>query len=88
MSLRINAIILTLVGVVFITLTTPAFANDCSDEVQNYNNALEEVSSTLRRYSRCVADSRGHDDCSSEFRRLRNAQFDFESAVSSLEGCY
>jgi hypothetical protein len=86
--LKLSVIILILVGAALISLNKPVSASDCSDEVQNYNNALEEVSSTLRRYSRCVADSRGHDDCSSEFRRLRNAQYDFESAVSSLGGCY
>jgi hypothetical protein len=58
---------------------------ECRDAVDRYNSALDDVSSTLRRYASCVSSSRGHDDCSSEFRRLRNAQDDFESAVSEYE---
>ena len=61
-------------------LATPS---ECRDAVDRYNSALDDVSDTLRRYSRCVSGSRGHDDCSSEFRRLKNAQDDFESAVSA-----
>ena len=38
---------------------------------------------TLRRYTNCISNSRGRDDCSSEFRRLKNAQDDFETAVSN-----
>jgi hypothetical protein len=42
--------------------------------VDRYNEATSEVADALRAYSRCVSDSRGHDDCSSEFSRLRSAQ--------------
>jgi hypothetical protein len=37
------------------------------------------------RHAVVHADSRGHDDCPSEFHRLRSAQDDFESAVSSYQ---
>jgi hypothetical protein len=50
-----------------------------------YNSAISDLSDALRRYSRCLSNSNGHDDCSSEFRRLKNAQSDFESAVSEYE---
>jgi hypothetical protein len=33
----------------------------------------------------CLANNKGHDDCSSEFRKLKNAQSDFESDVSEYE---
>jgi len=49
-----------------------------------YNQSIETVSSTMRRYSNCVANSEGKDDCSLEFRRLRNAQSDFETAVGQI----
>ena len=61
---------------------------DCRSATDEYNSALDDVASTLKRYTRCVAESKGRDDCSSEFRRLKNAQSDFESAVSHVEsGC-
>ncbi len=58
---------------------------ECRDAVDHYNSVLEDVSSTLRQYGKCVASSQGHDECSMEFRRLKNAQDDFESAVSEIE---
>jgi hypothetical protein len=54
----------------------------CNSAIDGYNNAVSDISSRLRRYSSCVSGSQGNDDCSSEFRRLRSAQSDFESAVS------
>jgi len=44
------------------------------------NPLLSQVSS-----GRCVSDSKGHDDCSSEFSTLHSAQDDFESAVSEYQ---
>ena len=61
-----------------------AGASDCSDSIDSYNSAIGEVASTLRRYQSCVSNSEGKDDCSSEFRRLRNAHDGFESAVSGI----
>jgi hypothetical protein len=56
----------------------------CSDATQLYNLAISDISDALRRYTRCLSNSSGQDDCSSEFRRLLNAQSDFESAVSQF----
>jgi hypothetical protein len=56
----------------------------CNDAVTQYNSSVDEISSTLRRYTNCVGGSQGRDDCSSEFRRVRNAQGEFESAVSQF----
>jgi hypothetical protein len=67
-----------------ILLVLPAVA-DCESAVSEYNSSISDISSYLRRYSRCVADSRGNDDCSSEFRRLRSAHDDFENAVSRYQ---
>lgn len=58
-------------------------AEGCRTATSAYNSALSDVSYALRRYSTCVADSQGTDDCSTEFRRLKNAQSDFESAVTT-----
>lgn len=61
-----------------------ADVDDCNREIDGYNNTVNEIASYLRRYANCVSGSRGQDDCSTEFRRLRNAQMDFESAVSNI----
>lgn len=63
---------------------SPANASDCGDAINRYNSALSEVTYTLKRYATCVADSAGKDDCSSEFRRLKNSQDELESAVSEI----
>jgi hypothetical protein len=39
----------------------------------------------VRRYTRCLSGSQGQNDCYSEFRRLKSAQGDFESAVSEYQ---
>jgi hypothetical protein len=59
-----------------------ASVTDCQEAISQYNSAISDISSALRRYSNCLSSSRGHDDCYSEFRRLKSAQDDFESAVS------
>ncbi len=55
---------------------------ECEEAVSEYNSAISDISGALRRYTSCLSNSNGQDDCSSEFRRLRSAQGDFESAVS------
>ena len=57
--------------------------SECQDAINSYNTATSELSDTLQTYSSCIADSKGHDDCSSEFSSLRSAQDDFELSVSS-----
>jgi gas vesicle protein len=74
----------TLVAVMLsATASGPATASPetCRNAINQYNSAISDISSALRRYANCVSSSEGRDDCSSEFRRLRSAQSDFESAV-------
>jgi hypothetical protein len=59
--------------------------DECRDALDHYNAARSDVSSALRRYGACVSDSKGRDDCSSEFSTLQSAQDDFESAVSDYQ---
>jgi hypothetical protein len=40
-------------------------ASECSSAVNNYNSNMYEMLSTVVRLHRCVANSRGTDDCSS-----------------------
>jgi hypothetical protein len=72
-------------GVAFVLSLTGAVRADCDDAVQSYNSAISDIQSYLRRYTNCLSSSNGSDDCSSEFRRLRSAQSDYESAVSSYQ---
>jgi hypothetical protein len=72
-------------GVLIVSaIGAPAHASDCSDARERYNSAVSEISYTLRRYTNCVNNSAGADDCYTEFRRLKNAQDDFEAAVSEI----
>lgn len=59
--------------------------DECRDALDHYNSVVSDVSSALRRYGRCVSDSKGHDDCATEFSTLHSAQDDFESAVSEYQ---
>jgi hypothetical protein len=59
--------------------------DECRDALDHYNAAKSDVSSALRHYGRCVSDSKGHDDCASEFSTLHSAQDDFESAASEYQ---
>ncbi len=62
-----------------------ADTGECQDALDQYKTAASDVSDHLRTYANCISDSRGHDDCSSEFSGLRSAQDDFETAVSAYE---
>lgn len=69
------------------TFAGPAAKADpdsCRDAVGSYSSAVDDVAHTVRRYTNCISNSEGRDDCSSEFRRLKNSQSDFESAVSAI----
>jgi hypothetical protein len=78
-------VIVAVVVTVAVTNNRPARAgpDECKVAIDSYNSAVEEISDTMKRYSRCVSDSQGHDDCSSEFRRLKSSQSDFEVSVSN-----
>jgi hypothetical protein len=80
--MRILGIVALGAAAVLSVLPIRAASADCSDATDRYNSVISEVSDTLRRYTRCLSSSSGRDDCSSEFRRLKNAQSDFESAVA------
>ena len=73
---------------IFLALCGSAARSDtdeCRDALDHYNSARSDVSSALRHYGQCVSDSKGQDDCSSEFSTLHSAQDDFESAVSEYQ---
>lgn len=67
------------------SMSSPAYASDCSDAQDRYEQAVSEVNSTLRRYSRCINGGDATNDCYVEFRRLKNAHDELASAVEDVE---
>lgn len=57
---------------------------DCESSIEDYKSAVSDIEYAANSYVRCVSNSGGTEDCSSEFRRLKNAQDDFETAVSDI----
>jgi hypothetical protein len=57
----------------------------CQGAMLVFKSARGSVGDYLRRYASCVSHSNGHDNCASEFSRLRPVQDDFEAAVSSYD---
>jgi hypothetical protein len=56
--------------------------DECKEALEQYDTAHKAVTEALHRYGRCVADSKGHDDCATEFSDLQSAQDDFAAAVA------
>ena len=79
---KFAAIVLGLMSMLCAAEISVAGHSECEDAISQYNSAISDISTTLRRYTNCVSSSNGRDDCSSEFRRLKSAQSDFEDAVS------
>ena len=59
--------------------------DECRNAREHFNAARRDVSSALRHYEKCVTDSKGRDDCVTEFSTLHSAQDDFEAAVSERQ---
>jgi hypothetical protein len=73
-------------GIALITgISATADPEACKGATLVFKSAKNGVGDYLRRYASCVSRSNGHNDCSSEFSRLRSAQDDFESAVSNYD---
>lgn len=65
------------------SLGSPAVAaSDCASALDEYRDAYSAVVYAANRYIKCLGNDDPADDCSTEFRRLRRAQTDFESAAS------
>ncbi|MBK8158762.1 MAG: hypothetical protein IPK59_08390 [Rhodospirillaceae bacterium] len=73
-----------LVAILFLIGSGDVAWADCNYAINDYNDAISEISYAMKRYTNCVSNSEGQDDCSSEFRKLKYAQDEFESAVSAI----
>ena len=58
-------------------------SSECHDARRQAQSAASELASYSRRLQNCAESGDLSDDCSSEFRRVRNSYQDYESAVSS-----
>lgn len=56
----------------------------CKDALVRAESAASELADYARRLRNCADGQDYSDDCSSEFRRVRNAHSDYEDAVSSV----
>lgn len=69
-------------AVMLAALAAEARCRDAADAVESVKSDAE---TRARRYMYCVQASDGQDGCDHEFRRLRSAHGDFESAVSQRQ---
>lgn len=58
---------------------------DCREAMGRYRVAQADARLAADRYGRCVTRAQGDDDCSSEYRLVREAQEAFEEATADLE---
>lgn len=59
-------------------------SDDCRDAKSQANNYRSDLEGYAKRLYRCAEDNDLKDDCDSEFRRVKNAHSDFESAISRV----
>ena len=57
---------------------------DCQDARSRAESSASELADYARRLRDCAESQDYNDDCSSEFRRVKNSYSDYESAVSSV----
>lgn len=63
----------------------PNGSSACRDAWGRASSAADDVSSYADRLKKCVDAGDYTEDCSSEFRRVKNAHSDYESASSDVE---
>lgn len=59
-------------------------SSECRQAKEEATNAASELASYSRRLRSCAESADLSDDCSSEFRRVKNAFGDYESAVAAI----
>lgn len=74
-SMRVVAAIVALIA------PCSALADECGDAVVDYNAVLARLEDATQKFSTCVANSLGVDNCAKEYSRLRSIFGEYESAV-------
>ena len=59
-------------------------SSECRDAQEQAESAASELADRSKKFRNCAESQDYSEDCSSEFRRVRNAHSDYESAVSSV----
>lgn len=59
-------------------------SDECAESQRRAEQAASELADYARRLRNCAEGNDFSNDCSTEFRRVRGAQDDYESAVSSV----
>lgn len=59
-------------------------SSECRDARSRAESAASELADRSRKLRNCAEAQDYSDDCSTEFRRVRNAQSDYEDAVSTV----
>jgi hypothetical protein len=57
---------------------------DCQNAISRAESSSSELADYARRLRNCAESQNYNDDCSTEFRRVKNSYGDYESAVSSV----
>jgi hypothetical protein len=85
--MRKTLALMIVVGIVVLVGVSRATAGteECRSAIDDYDSAKGDIADALKKYAACVANSDGQDDCDSEFSNLKDAQDDFESAVSDYQ---
>jgi hypothetical protein len=87
MNFRVKTI--ALLASLALTSAASAARPECDIASDLYNQAVEDVAEKMAAYRQCLAESEGADNCSTEFKRLRSAQDNLESAVGDVQNdCY
>jgi hypothetical protein len=58
---------------------------ECRDALDRAESAASDLEHYTKRLGTCAANRDFDDDCSTEYRRVRNAHSDYESAVSDVQ---
>ena len=59
-------------------------SDECRESTERAESAASELADRARRLRNCAEAQNFADQCDTEFRRVRNAHSDYESAVSSI----
>lgn len=62
----------------------PKNSSDCRDAWDRAGSAADDLAAYAGRLKRCAEARDFRDDCDTEFRRVRNAHDDYESASSNV----
>lgn len=60
-------------------------SEDCRDAKDAASSAAQKLASYARKLKRCADNEDFNDDCSTEVRRARNSQSNYESAISEVQ---